>query len=82
MPKGSVRKPMTVKTKTWSGAKLERTPTQLKARTKNMLRENFPTASQYREDVKAAAARKDVRSDASVKRVRKIIKAPVGKGGK
>ena len=55
---------------------------QTQAKFKNTMRENFPTAAQYREDVKAAAARKDVRSDASLKRARKTVKAPVGKGGK
>ena len=55
---------------------------QTQAKFKNTMRENFPTAAQYREDVKTAATRKDVRSDASVKRSRKTIKAPVGKGGR
>ena len=55
---------------------------QTQARFKNKTRENFPTTTQYREDVKTAATRKDVRSDASVKRPRKTLKAPVGKGGK
>ena len=55
---------------------------QTQAKFKNKMRESFPTTTQYREDVKAAAARKDVRSDASLKRARKTVKAPVGKGGK
>ena len=55
---------------------------QTQAKFKNKMRESFPTTTQYREDVKTAATRKDVRSDASVKRARKVVKAPVGKGGK
>ena len=55
---------------------------QAQAKFKNKMRESFPTTTQYREDVKTAATRKDVRSDASVKRARKVVKAPVGKGGK
>ena len=82
MPKGSP--PNIIHTKTWAGDVVRpgRTKAQLAARFKNKTRENFPSTSQYREDVKARKAKLDVRSDASVKRAVKKFKAPVGKGGR
>lgn len=84
MPKGNAPrsgKNTFVATKTWGGTPLKRTKAQLEARTKNVLRENFPSASQYKADKAAAATRKDIRSEGSVSRIKKM-KAPVGKGGR
>ena len=79
MPKGSV-----LRGRDYFGAVVSPSAKrkQTQAKFKNKMRESFPTTTQYREDVKTAATRKDVRSDASVKRARKVVKAPVGKGGK
>jgi hypothetical protein len=77
MPKGSVPrgKPYFGAVKSPSPARKQR-----QAKFKNTMREDFPTTSQYREDIKTSRTKRDIRAEPG-SRIKKI-KAPVGKGGR
>jgi hypothetical protein len=63
MPKGSVSR-----SAGWVGKVVSPSPKrkQQAAKFKNLMRENFPSTEQYREDVKAARVKKEIRADKSV----------------
>lgn len=50
---------------------------QTQAKFKNKMRENFPTTAQYREDVKAARVKKEVRAEPGKGPMARVNENPV-----
>lgn len=74
MPKGSVSRRLG-----WIGNVVSPSPKrkQANAKVKNLTRENFPTAAQYREDVKAARVKKEVRAEPGKGPMARVNENPV-----
>ena len=54
-----------------------RSKNELNARFKNLSREHFPTTAQYREDVKAARVKKEVRAEPGKGPMARVNENPV-----